>query len=67
MAEIKLSGIETWASDQDIISKLEEAGFSNVSCYSISDNLRIATAIWPKASMTGEMPEQVVYIEEAPL
>lgn len=67
MAEIKLTGIEAWASDDDIIMKLEEAGFSHVTVYTIEDDLRIAIGIWSRENETAEMPSQVVYVEEAPL
>lgn len=66
-AEIKLSGIETWASDEDIIRPLEEAGFRDVVVYDISDEIRIVYGVWTGANTTVKLPDQVVYIEEAPL
>lgn len=66
-AEIKLSGIETWASDDDIVTKLEDAGFRDVLIYHLNDEIRIAYGIWSGADTTATLPEQVIYIEEAPL
>lgn len=67
LAEIKLSGIETWASDDDIITKLEDAGFSDVTVYTIEDDLRIAAGVWSGKDTKADLPEQIIYVEEAPL
>jgi len=64
-AEIKLSGFETIASDDYIAQQFEEAGFVNVVVHSIRDDLRIAYGVWNGADTSANLPEQVVYVEEA--
>lgn len=65
-AEIKLSGIETWASDEYIKEALENAGFIKVRVVFIRDDLRIAYGVWDgKDGALATLPEQVVYVEES--
>lgn len=65
-AMIQLEGIETWASDDMIASKFEEFGFKDVQVSEAQDDRRIVWGTWGKANMVGDMPPQVVYVEEAP-
>lgn len=64
-AEIKLSGIETMASDDYIAQQFEEAGFRDVTVETVRDDLRIAYGIWNGADTSADLPSQVVYCEEA--
>jgi hypothetical protein len=62
-ATIKLNFIESWASNDMIAGKLEEAGFTEVQV-SGSGDTREAEALWPLADATGDMPSQVADIVE---
>ena len=62
-ATIALSGIERWASNDMIASRLRDAGFSEVSVTGLGTT-RIAEALWPGADTTAEMPAQVAEVLE---
>lgn len=66
-AWIQLSGIQTWATDGMVEQKFEEFGFSKIEMEARDDEDRIVIwGTWNKANMTGEMPDSVMYVEEAP-
>jgi hypothetical protein len=62
-ATITLSGIERWASNDMIASRLRDAGFSAVQV-SGQGTARVAEALWPGADATAEMPAQVSEVIE---
>jgi hypothetical protein len=62
-AAIALAGVERWASNDMIASRLREAGFSDVSV-SGAGSARQAEAIWSGPDRTGEMPPQVTAVVE---
>jgi hypothetical protein len=62
-ATVTLGGIERWASNEMIASKLREAGFSEVAVSGLG-TMRTAEALWPGADTTGDMPAQVTEIVE---
>jgi hypothetical protein len=62
-ATITLSGIERWASNDMIASRLRDTGFSEVNVSGLG-TARIAEALWPGADTTAEMPAQVAEVIE---
>ena len=62
-ATVSLSGIERWASNDMIATRLRDAGFSEVSVSGLGTT-RMAEALWPGADSTGEMPAQVTEVVE---
>lgn len=64
---MKLEGFETMASDDQIIGILEDAGFTKVEVKYLDDEHRIVYGVWNRDNQTGDMPSQIVYVEEAPL
>ncbi len=66
-AWIQLSGFQTWASDDMVKQKFEDFGFQDINLQIRDEDDRIVIwGTWSKADMTGEMPESVVYVEDAP-
>jgi hypothetical protein len=62
-ATITLAGIERWASNEAIATRLRTAGFTEVSVTGLG-NTRVAEALWPGADTTAEMPAQVTEVVE---
>jgi hypothetical protein len=63
-ATLTLSGIERWASNDTIASRLRDAGFSEVKVSGLGIT-RVAEALWPGVDTTAEMPAQVTEVVEA--
>lgn len=61
-AAIKLSFLESVASNEVIRQKLIAAGFANVVVLG-SGSERTATGIWPKESIAADIPTQIKKIE----
>ena len=61
-AKILLEGFETWASNDMLKEKFENAGFTNVHV-SGEDGDRTAEGDWWKEPTSAEMPEQVKSVE----
>ena len=64
-AELHLVGIEAWASNEMVISRLEDFGFVDVIVKGTGEK-RLAEATWPRKTQTGEIPPQIVNIVELP-
>ena len=62
-ATIELNWVERLASNDRIARYLREAGFTEVNV-SGTGATRSATALWPHADRTGEIPSQIKAIDE---
>ena len=65
-ATIVLSGLKRLASNETIAEVLRKVGFTEVSVEG-SGRTRYATALWPKADATADIPPEVEKVEEMPL
>jgi hypothetical protein len=65
-ATIKLTGLKRLASNETIAGVLRQAGFTEVRVEG-SGGTRYATALWPKADATADIPPEVEKVEEMPL
>jgi hypothetical protein len=65
-AVIGLTGLKRLASNETIADVLRKVGFAEVSVEG-SGRTRYATALWPKADATADVPPEVEKIEELPL
>jgi len=65
-AELRLTGFEAWASNEMVVSKLEEYGFIDIVIRG-SGEKRLAEATWPRKTQTGEVPPQIVSVKEVKL
>ena len=61
-AQIKLSGFEALASNEQIMGRLRDAGFVDVSVTG-SGQYRGASVTWSKASATADIPSEIYNIE----
>jgi hypothetical protein len=62
-ATIRLTGLKKLASNDTIAGVLRSAGFTEVRVEG-SGGTRYATALWPKADATADIPPEVVKVEE---
>ncbi|MBI1651290.1 hypothetical protein [Hyphomicrobium sulfonivorans] len=62
-ATLTLGMLESLASNTMIASKLEDAGFAEVSVEG-QGSVRQATALWPNGDTSAAMPKQVTSVEE---
>lgn len=62
-ATIKLTGLKRLVSNETVASVLQGAGFAEVRVDG-SGGTRYATALWPKADTTADIPPEVVKVEE---
>jgi hypothetical protein len=62
-AVLKLSGFESWASNQTVAAELKKYGFSDVEVTGQS-YVRYATASWPNEDVTADLPEQISDVKE---
>jgi len=60
---IRLSWVESFASNEDIAERLVGAGFINVDVTG-HDYQREAEGTWPLADASAELPEQIVRVDE---
>jgi hypothetical protein len=65
-ATIVLSGLKRLASNETIAEVLRKVGFTEVRVEG-SGRTRYATALWPKADATADIPPEVEKVEEIPL
>lgn len=62
-ATIELIGFQSWASNDMIKEKLEDYGFSEVTVAGDGSN-RVAYASWFNETVTGEIPPQIIEVQE---
>lgn len=65
-ATIKLTGLKRLASNETVAGVLKTVGFAEVRIEG-SGGTRYATALWPKADATADVPPEVEKVEEMPL
>jgi hypothetical protein len=65
-ATIGLTGLKRLASNETIAEVLRKVGFTEVRVEG-SGRTRYATALWPKADATADIPPEVEKVEEMPL
>jgi hypothetical protein len=65
-ATIKLTGLKRLASNETVAGVLKTVGFAEVRVEG-SGGTRYATALWPKADATADIPPEVEKVEEMPL
>jgi hypothetical protein len=65
-ATIKLTGLKRLASNETIAGLLRKVGFTEVRVEG-SGRTRYATALWPKADATADIPPEVEKVEEMPV
>jgi len=65
-ATIKLTGLKRLASNETIAGVLRTVGFAEIRVEG-SGGTRFATALWPKADTTADIPPEVEKVEEMPL
>jgi len=62
-AKIKLVGFEVMASNDQVVDKLRELGFSNLEVTGEGD-IRDASGTWTGQTATVDLPEQIAKIDE---
>jgi len=62
-AIIQLAGFEALASNEMIMEQLQNVGFADVEVTG-DGNRREAIGIWPKETVTANLPSQIVSVEE---
>jgi hypothetical protein len=65
-ATIGLTGLKRLASNETIAEVLRKVGFTEVRIEG-NGRTRYATALWPKADATADIPPEVEKVEEMPL